>query len=188
MSPAARPLPHVERLDASRVADFARLHCAANGAEWCQCVAWWTETWEGWGERSAEENAALRSELFANGEHDGYLAYLGAEPSGWCQVGPRDRLAKLMRQFAPEPDAGTWAITCFFIPPQHRRMGLASFLLEGVLVDLRRRGVKRVEAYPRATFESVEDAWTGPRDIFERAGFLELRAVGRGLVMVKEWP
>jgi GNAT superfamily N-acetyltransferase len=187
VSPAARPLPHVEKLDASRVGDFARLHCAANGAEWCQCVAWWTPTWQGWGERSADENAALRGDLFASGEHDGYLAYVGAEPVGWCQVGPRDRLPKLAHQFALLPDSDTWAITCFFVAPQHRRMGLASFLLEEVLADLHRHGVRRVEAFPRAAFESVEDSWTGPRDIFEREGFVEVSTVGRAVVMVKEW-
>jgi hypothetical protein len=102
----------VVRFEPGRRADFLALHDDANDAGWCRCVAWWTPTWEGWGERTAEENLALREELLERGEYDGYLAYAGGVPVGWCQAGPRDRLAKLARQFGLAPDPHTWAITC----------------------------------------------------------------------------
>ena len=63
----------VRQLDAARVPDFKRLHCDANDAGWCQCVAWWVVDWTGWGERTAEQNRCLGEELFASGEYDGYL-------------------------------------------------------------------------------------------------------------------
>ena len=93
----------VRRLTAERRSDFDRVHCKANGAEWCRCVAWWVSTWDGWGERTAEQNDALRDELFARGEHDGYLAYRDGVPVGWCQVcllytspSPRDQRGSRM--------------------------------------------------------------------------------------------
>ncbi len=79
----------VHPFEESRRPDFFRLHSEANGCGWCCCVAWWTPTWEGWGERTAEENLRLREALFDRGEHDGYILYLDHEPVGWCQAGPR---------------------------------------------------------------------------------------------------
>jgi len=174
----------VRRLDAERRADFDRVHCEANGAGWCRCVAWWVPTWDGWGERTAEQNDALREELFARGEHDGYLAYLEGRPVGWCQVGPRDRLAKLVAQFELEPDPDTWAITCFVVAPRHRRGGVARAMLSEVLRDLPARGARRVEAYPRAG-EGLDEGemWNGPRAMLEHAGFERVREVGPRVVL-----
>ena len=169
----------VRRLTAERRRDFDRVHCEANGAEWCRCVAWWVPTWDGWGERTAEQNDALREELFARGEFDGYLAYREGEPVGWCQVGRRDRLAKLVAQFELEPDPDTWAITCFVVAPRHRRGGAARALLTQVLRDLPARGARRVEAFPRTAEELDEgELWNGPEAMFARAGFERVREVG----------
>jgi len=88
----------VERFGPALLDDFHRLHSDANGAGWCRCVAWWVPSWDGWGERPAAENAALREELCNAGEYDGLLAFAGDEPVGWCQLGRRDRLEKLVLQ------------------------------------------------------------------------------------------
>lgn len=163
----------VVRWDASRRADFARLHCDANDAGWCQCVAWWVPTWAGWGERTAAENHALRDRLCARGEYDGYLALEpDGAPVGWCQVGPRDRLEKLVRQFGLAPDPETWAITCFVIVPAARGQGVARLLLTEALADLRTRGARRVEAFPkRGDALAVGDLWNGPEALFRAEGF-----------------
>lgn len=154
------------------MADFYRLHSAEHQAGWCFCAAWWVPTWQGWGERSADENREVRQALSARGVFDGYLLYHSSEPVGWCQVGPRDRLEKLVRQLNLTPDASTWAITCFLIAPAYRRQGLAKQLLDGVLDELRSRRVSRVEAYPKRLAEpEAEDLWNGPESLFLQAGF-----------------
>lgn len=160
------------RLDAAHAADFWRLHTTLCATGWCFCTGWWVPTWAGWGDRSAEDNRALREALFARGEYDGYLLYVDGTPAGWCQVGPRDRLAKLATQFALEPDPTTWAITCFLIQPDQRGQGLAAYLLGEVLADLRARGVARLEAFPKrgADLDAL-DMWNGPEAMFLRAGF-----------------
>jgi GNAT superfamily N-acetyltransferase len=180
---ARRETIRVERLDASRRADFFRVHAPEHGEGWCCCVAWWTPSWEGWSERSAEENRALREELFDRGEHDGYLLYAEDRPVAWCQVGPRDRLPKLVRRFGLEPDPGAWAVTCFVILPSHRRRGLSRTLLEAVLRDIPSRGAERIEAYPRRDASDAGDLWTGPERIFLDTGFVEIgRHEGRAIL------
>ena len=161
----------VERFCAERREDFYRAH-----GDWCFCVAWHVPTWDGWGDRTAEQNRGLRERLCDSGEYDGYLLYDGDEPVGWCQVGPRDRLAKLRTQFALEPAPENWAITCFQIHPDHRRRGCARRLLTAVLADLRARGVACVEAFPkRGPDLDVDDLWNGPEAMFLAAGFTVTR-------------
>src|SRR5215475_14443511 len=94
----------LRRFDATCRAEFFHLHSAANDADSCYCVAWWTPTWQGWGERTAEQNRALREQLCDRGEYDGYLLYQGDQPVGWCQAGQRDRLRKLVQQFDLPPN------------------------------------------------------------------------------------
>jgi GNAT superfamily N-acetyltransferase len=153
---------------------------------WCQCVAWWVPSWEGWGDRSAADNLALRERLFARGEHDGYLALHRGRPVGWCQVGLRDRLEKLRAEHGLEPDPEAWAVSCFKVVPEARGQGVARALLAGVLADLRGRGVRRVQAFPRAG-EALDpgEVWTGPRRLFEGAGFTRLSGGARREVW--EW-
>lgn len=166
----------VRRFEPARRADFDRLHCAAEGADWCQCVAWWAPTWPEFAARTAEENRREREALCARGEYDGYLLYEDGAPAGWCQAGPRDRLEKLVAQYRLTPDRAAWAITCFRIAPGRRRRGLATRLLEGVLADLPARGARRVEAFPKRGAGLDEgDLWTGPEALFLAAGF---RVVG----------
>ena len=167
--------------------DFLRLHSEENGCGWCRCVAWWVPSWDGWGERTAAENLALREALFARGEHDGYLLYEDGEPLAWCQVGLRDRLAKLAAQLERGPEPGVVALSCFLVAPRARGRGVARALLAGVLEDLEARreaeGLRAVEAYPRVVEDEVGradplDLWNGPESLFLAAGFRPLGRVG----------
>jgi GNAT superfamily N-acetyltransferase len=177
----------VRRFEAALRGDFYRLHSERNDAGWCFCVAWWVPTWEGWGARSTVENRQLRDSLCDRGEYDGYLLYVDDTPGGWCQAGPRDRIAKLARQFDLAPDPAAWAITCFQIAPAYRGQGLATFLLGEVLSDLRMRGVRRVEAFPkRGTDLDVDDLWNGPEAMFRAAGFAAVRDDPRRPVLAIE--
>ena len=174
---ASKPMIEVKPISKLNRPDFAAVHCEKNEAGWCQCVAWWVPTWDAWGDRTAQQNLGLRNELFARGEYDGYLIYLDGEPVGWCQVGPRDRLAKLVAQYKLEPAADTWAVTCFELAPKCRGKGLAQKLLEAVVVDLAARGVKHVQGFPRAGDGlDAGDAWTGTVAIFTSANFTVERA------------
>jgi GNAT superfamily N-acetyltransferase len=173
-------------MQAEHRAAFFALHSEANGCGWCRCVAWWVESWDGWGERTAEENTCLREALFDRGQYDGYLAFAGERAVGWCQVGPRDRLEKLVGQFGLTRDPDVYAVTCFLVAPSHRRQGLTRRLLASVLDDLRTRGVQRVEAFPKRGDDlEAGELWTGPRAVFEAAGFQVVSEHERGPVLSK---
>lgn len=180
----------VHRLDAARVPHFYLLHCEENGLGWCCCAAWWVPEWDAFARHTVEENRCVREDLFARGEHDGYLLYVDGEPAAWCQASPRDRLAKLVKQYALEPAPGTWAVTCFAVAPRWRRKGLAARLLASVLADLCERGATRVEAFPKRPERGApplapDDAWTGPEPLFLAAGFTVAREHERWPVLTR---
>jgi hypothetical protein len=166
----------VEKLTASRKADFYKVHNSACCGDWCYCTAWWVPTWDGWGERTDEQNRAVREDLFAQSIFDGYLLYVNDEPKGWCQVGQRDRLEKLIRVYTLEPDPNVWAITCFSIHPDLRGEGLSHLMLQEVLKDLKNTGVVKVQAFPHLGENLTKgDIWTGPETVFIQAGFKFVR-------------
>jgi GNAT superfamily N-acetyltransferase len=165
----------IERFRPGLEGDFRALHSEANDTGWCRCVAWWVPTWDGWGERTAAQNAVLRESLCDAGEYDGLLAYDGDEPAGWCQVGRRDRLAKLVAQLDLDPDPSVWAVTCFLVAPSYRRRGVATTLLAGAVAAARDAGASRLEAYPRNDADEPADLWTGPAGLFAAAGFAVVR-------------
>jgi len=156
----------------------------ADGRGFCFCAAWWCPSWEEWKGRTPAGNRAQREALLARGERDGYLLEDAGRVVGWAQVGPRDRLAKLVAQYGLAPDPDCWAVTCFEIAPSRRGRGAAALLLRGVLDDLRARGVRRVQGFPRsgASLEPGQ-AWTGPEGLFRSAGFREVARAERGPVV-----
>jgi GNAT superfamily N-acetyltransferase len=91
-------------------------------------------------------------------------------------VGPRDRLPNLRKRLVLAPDPAVWAISCFFVLPAQRRKGMAKKLLAHALSELKKKGIKRVEAYPRRGEALTEDdLWNGPEDMLVEAGFTLLR-------------
>lgn len=183
----------VRRLDRRREADFLALH-GAPGLDWCYCAAWAVPTWEGWGERSAGANRAVREAQFAAGRHDGYLMYDGERPIGWCQCAPVDWFPKLAAAVAwhrgPAGEVPPHAVGCCLLLPAYRGRGLAHALLAAVLADLEARGVRRVLAYPRVGRHADGEIWTGPEGVFQQAGFRGQATGGPSsgdrTVMVKE--
>ncbi len=159
-------------LDENREEDFFKLHSHDCQEGWCYCIAWWTTSWKVWGMRTGEENRRRREQLFQQHIYDGYLLYDGTKPIGWCQCAPRDYFTKLRNQYNLPEDPRVYAITCFFIVTDYREIGLTHFFLAEVLNDLRRKGIKVVQAFPkRGKNMAPDNIWTGPESAFIKAGF-----------------
>lgn len=165
----------VRRLSYDSESEFARIHCDAAGNGWCHCVAWWVPTWDGWGERTAQDNAELRRSIFASGVHDGYLIYADGELAGWCQAWKRDAFAKLASQFAVSSNDDAWMIGCVLIMPSLRGCGVAAEALARIVTDLRLRGARTVDAFPKRGAQDAGELWNGPESTYARLGFEVVR-------------
>ncbi len=159
-------------LDGNRKDDFYKIHDQDGQGGWCFCIAWWTTSWQAWGMRNGEENRQRREQLFNQNIYDGYLLYDGKRPIGWCQCAPRDYFTKLRDQYDLGENPVIYAITCFFIIPEYREIGLSHFFIEQILEDLQMKGVKTVQAFPkRGGNLSADNVWTGPERVYLKAGF-----------------
>ena len=131
------------------------------------------------------------------GEIHGYLAYDGSVSVGWCnandrldycRVGEFD-LADVPEDEPPEKDlrrGEVRSVVCFEIAPDHRGQGIAGLLLKKVCDDARAEGYAFVEAYPAKNEALQGMAFTGPRRLYEKAGFTAAGEKGGMLIMRKD--
>jgi GNAT superfamily N-acetyltransferase len=136
-----------------------------------------------WRLRSADFAAAGRDGRVAalaqaarSGQPVGILAYLGAEPVGWCSIAPRESYrAVLASRVIPVADGDSvWSVTCFFLTPVVRRSGLLPPLLEAACAYAADSGAAFVEAYPWPGGASYR--YMGTRELYLAAGFGDVPA------------
>jgi GNAT superfamily N-acetyltransferase len=147
----------------------------ASGEKGC-----WCQAWRG---TDAEARAAgrsrpdtLRLQMAAGPPPPGYVAYLDGTAVGWVGVGVRTETPRLIgsRTIPAIDDLPVWSIGCFRIRPGHRRRGVASALLAGVVDAAREAGAPAVEAYPidpEGRRVEVGAGFVGIASMFDAAGF-----------------
>jgi GNAT superfamily N-acetyltransferase len=106
----------------------------------------------------------------------GVVAYLDGQPVGWCGVGPRARMERLVRsRTIPRlDDVPVWSIVCFLVRPGFRRRGVAAALLDGAMAYARASRAPAIESYPVEPGERRVDTafgYVGFVPMFEAAGF-----------------
>ena len=170
--------------------DFAALAARHNGV-WggCWCMAFHAKG-PGWGV-SAEANRDEKRALVQAGRAQAALVYEGAACVGWCQFGrvaelPRIKNAKAYQQGLAElPD---WRVTCFFFDKAQRGRGVAFAALQGALGLMAAAGGGVVEGYPEEVTARGTAAFlhSGTLAMFERAGFVAERRIGRAKWVVRQ--
>ena len=118
----------------------------------------------------------LRSQVESGDFAPGLIAYLDGEPVGWCGLGPRAAMPRLVRSktIPAIDDLPVWSIGCFNIRVGHRRQGVARALLDGAIAHARAQGAPAVEAYPidpEGRRIDVSFGFVGFTPMFEAAGF-----------------
>ena len=146
---------------------------------------------DGW-KRSLRESA---SRMVKAGMIHGYLAFNRGIPVGWCNANDRMNYYRV-GEFDLDNDLTDCepsdcqqigqikSLVCFEISPDYRGKGLATRLLTRVCTDAEREGYRFVEAYPSAEAHQTP-AFTGPLQLYVKAGFEEYRRDGLTIVMRK---
>jgi len=182
---AARPEPIArEALDirpatAERWPDVVTL-LGGNGERGCWCQAWRGSDGgpgSAFGRSGDGANRdALESQVRFGAFAPGVIAYLDGEPVGWCGLGPRAAMPRMMRSrtIPLVDDVAVWSIGCFVVRAGYRRRGVARALLDGAIEYARSMGAPAVEGYPidpGAARVSTSFAFVGFISTFEAAGF-----------------
>lgn len=156
--------------------DLAALFGERGAASGCWCM-WFRVPPREWSANGNAGNRAAMQAIVADGHRPGLLAYRDGRPGGWMSVAPRPdfpRIEAADQAGEGVGEAGIWSIVCFYIEAGQRGSGLAAELLAAGIEHARRGGARILEAYPvERAGASNADAFTGPRSLFEKAGFRE---------------
>ncbi|MFO0580690.1 MAG: GNAT family N-acetyltransferase [Anaeromyxobacter sp.] len=164
-------------LTPERWPDLERLFGANGACEGCWCT-FFRYARADWRAGKGEGNRARQRAYVDAGHVPGLLAYEGNAPVGWVAVEPREAypvvLASRVTRPGPGRDAaGTWAITCFWVPRAFRGRGLMRALVDAAVAHARAGGAARVEAYPvdPAGHTDAGALYHGHARVFRAAGF-----------------
>lgn len=103
----------------------------------------------------------------------GKLVYVDGKPVGYAQYAPPKKLPLSAEYPAGPPSGDAVLISCLFIAEkEYRRRGLGKQLLQSIIEDLRKRGVKAVETFARRNNPNNP---SGPMEFYLKNGFRVLR-------------
>lgn len=148
---------------------------------------------DGW-KTALRESAA---ELIERGVLRGYMTYEDGTVAGWCnandqqeyiRVGSFEPWSRKEEDYyiSPGERGKIKSVVCFEIAPDCRGRGIAKALLQRVCEDAEAEGYAFVEGYAQETEASSELDFTGPADMYRKAGFEEVRRWGKTIVMRKK--
>lgn len=118
--------------------------------------------------------AAMRA-LVARDVPPGVITYLDGRPVGWCNIGPRADIPRLVSSslIRPVDDMPVWSIVCVVVRGGHRKQGVTHHLIDGAVEWARSNGAPAVEVYPVDPPGRMDAtmAFVGVRAMFEPHGF-----------------
>jgi len=147
----------------------------------------WCQAWRGFDTKALSGGRTrpelLRGQMAAALPPPGFVAYLDGAPVGWVGIGVRTETPRLMhsRTVPAIDEQPVWSIGCFRIRPGHRRRGIATALLGGVIDAARAAGAPGVEAYPidpAGRRVEVGAGYVGIASMFDAAGFRRVLVTG----------
>jgi GNAT superfamily N-acetyltransferase len=189
-----RGFPYVTPASPERWEDIQALF--AHTACWCQ---YWRLPAAEYGRarkedlplRIDERREALRRQL-DQPDPPGILAYINGQVCGWCGIGPRSDMQRLVRSRSIPlvDDRPVWSIVCFLVRPGFRRRGVARALLQGAVDCAKMHRVPALEAYPVETKGKRIDstyAYVGALSMFELAGFKKVMKTAAQSAGLPRW-
>lgn len=139
----------------------------------------WCQAWRGFDAKrlsGGKSRPELLRQQMQGSPPPGFFGILDGLVVGWVGVGVRTETSRLMnsRTIPLVDELPVWSIGCFRIRPGHRRQGIATALLDGVVQEARKAGAPGVEAYPIDPEGRRVDsgfAYVGIASMFDAAGF-----------------
>jgi GNAT superfamily N-acetyltransferase len=183
----------IHALTPERIGDFLKFfdgEAFADNPAWRHCYCnflYHPHAARPWKSTTAEENRTATSQRICARGLNGYLAFEGKNPIGWCQAGPRSAIAAL----ADAPDPGAQAATagsivCFVIAKRMRRQGIARRFLAVACDGFRDQGLQIAEAYPRPDSKTDGENHYGPLSLYLAAGFTPVANDPDGAIVVRK--
>lgn len=166
-------------LSPETAADAAALFQADSVTRGCWCMFWRLPP-KVRGAMSPDDRRAAFLALAREDPPAGLVAFDDRGPAGWVQITPRAAVARFQTAPTARPAAdtppGTWALSCFFLRKDLRRIGLMAELARAACAHAAAQGAPAVEAAARRKEGSFlwGEGFTGLVPSLARAGFVEV--------------
>jgi len=119
----------------------------------------------------------------------GVVTYRDGTPVGWCSIGPRAEIPRLVasKLIRPVDEVPVWSVICVVVRGGYRKQGVTTRMLEGAIAYAAAEGAPAVEAYPVDPPGRIDltMAFVGTRAMFEKVGF---EVVGRTDAVASKLP
>lgn len=164
-------------LTTSRFDDFADVINPNRRANHCWCLSHRLRAKEIEELGDGDRETAMRR-LAARKVPPGVVTYLDGTPVGWCNIGPREDIPRLVHSklITPIDDVPVWSIICVVVRGGHRKQGVTEHLINGAVEWAASKGAPAVEAYPVDPQGRMDTtmAFVGTVSMFSRAGFTQV--------------
>lgn len=158
----------------------------------CFCVSWTGNTFHGEDFELLENRKSYAIRSIKNQTLQGYLAYEKEKVIGWCKTNDRNEYAQcegwrqILTSVQRKPSDNVKSIFCFCITPEYQKQGVASKLLERIIIDAREEGFDFLEAYPDKSYNELYQEFMGPKQLYHNFGFEVAYEIKDKVVMSKE--
>jgi GNAT superfamily N-acetyltransferase len=169
--------------------DDVALVLGTSGDKGCWCLVWRLTSSEF---NVVPDRRGKVRELLAGDPAPGLLAYVDGTVAGWCGLGPRAQMGRLVRSrtILPVDELPVWSVTCFVVRTGFRRQGVARALLAGAVSYAAECGAPALEGYPidpAGKRVSTSFAYVGTTSMFEAAGFHRVTETAARSARLPRW-
>lgn len=153
---------------------------AANGGVWGGCWCAFYQKTGPFDSNAYEKNRKAKKRFVTDGMAHGTIVLCGDDPVGWCQYGPKEELPRIdTRRNYVQTSKGAWRVTCFFVSKGHRKQRFSEYALTESISEMKKLGVRSIEAYPVEGQRSATNLWSGTPGLFEKVGFSRVGPLGK---------
>lgn len=166
------PAYRVMELDARLLPAADELFRSSKPSSRCWCAYW--QVGPAYRQLDHAANRKCFMDQASGGPARGLLAFDRDVPIGWCRITPLNEGGAWLREQWPDAAdrrTGTWAVSCLYVRPGHRRRGVTELLIEAALSVARQGEANAVEAIPRDPGKVKSASFTGYASTFLRCGF-----------------
>ena len=180
----------VRPLTPDRWTDFEALFGGASATRNCWCM-WWRVPGNAWRDTTKDSRkAAFKAAVDI--APPGRLAYDDDHPVGWVHITPRADVPRFNNGRMSKPSDGvdfdrTWAITCFYTAPSHRKQGMMAAMARAACYYAQKNGALRVEAAPMRPKPTLQrsEGYFGIAPALSRAGFDTVETRGENRLLMR---
>jgi GNAT superfamily N-acetyltransferase len=161
----------------------------ADNPDWASCYCQFYHfkgSRQEWTKITKDQNRNASKTLILSGDMQGFLAYLGGKPIGWCNANSKENYQNLLYKEKVNSEERIASIVCFLISFPYRKKGIAKLLLKYICRYFQKKNYDYIESYPRKNATADAHNYHGTYSMYLSERFYVEKKLKHSLVMRKK--